>query len=97
MRVGNFDEANFHLAHGEYVVDDWLKLVGYGYLLGIEEGSFTGASNLATNTFGVNAKGKFDLTGRIIQKIHVISILIISASNRVFLMDLGVSMRAMKF
>lgn len=60
--VGNFDEANFHLAHGEYVAGDWLKLVGYGYLLGIEEGSFTGASNLATNTFGVNAKGKFDIT-----------------------------------
>ena len=60
--VGNFDEANIHLAHGEYVVDDRLKLVGYGYLLGIEEGSFVGASNLATNTFGVNAKGKFDIT-----------------------------------
>lgn len=62
--VGNFDEANFHLAHGEYTFDDRLKLVGYGYLLGIEEESFTNASNLATNTFGVNAKGKFDISDK---------------------------------
>jgi len=64
--VGNFDEANFHLFHGEYTFDERLKLIGYGYLLGIEEASFAGASNLATNTFGVNAKGKFALS----EKVH---------------------------
>ena len=62
--VGNFDEANIHLAHGEYVFGDWLKLVGYGYILGIEEESFPNASNLATNTFGVNAKGKYDISDK---------------------------------
>jgi len=62
--VGNFDEADIHLIHGEHVVDERLKLVGYGYLLGIEEDSFAGASNLATDTYGVNAKGKFALANK---------------------------------
>ena len=39
-----------------------MKLVGYGYISGIEEESFAGASNLATNTFGVNAKGKYAIS-----------------------------------
>lgn len=63
--VGNFDEANFHLAHAEYTFDERLKLIGYGYIFGIEEESFPNASNLATNTFGVNAKGKFDITEKV--------------------------------
>lgn len=59
--VGNFDDANFHLVHGEHQLNDNHKLIGYGYLLGIKEGSFAGASNLATNTFGANAKGKLNI------------------------------------
>lgn len=59
--VGNFDEANFHLFHAEHDHAEWLRLVSYAYLLGIEEESFAGASNFATNTFGVNAKGKLPI------------------------------------
>ena len=54
--VGNFD-GDIHLLHGETKLAERHKLVGYGYFLGIEEGSFAGASNLATNTYGVNLKG----------------------------------------
>ena len=60
-RVGNFDEADIHLIHAEHTVDERLKLIGYGYLLGIEEESFTNASLLATNTYGANAKGKLNI------------------------------------
>ena len=59
--IGNFDEANIHLLHGEHTVNDHLKLIGYAYLLDIEEESFAGAGNSATNTFGVNAKGQYPL------------------------------------
>ena len=58
---GNFDEADFNLFHAEHTFSDALKLVGYGYLLGIEDDSFSGAERLATDTFGVNAKGKYVL------------------------------------
>lgn len=59
--AGNFDEADIHLVHAEHTYDERLKLIAYAYLLGIEEDSFTNASALATNTYGINAKGKFDL------------------------------------
>lgn len=55
--VGNFDDANIHLIHGDYSVAPWLKIAGYGYLLGIEETSFPGASVSSTDTYGLNAKG----------------------------------------
>ena len=55
---GNFDEADIHMLHGEYKFAPWAELIGYSYLLGIEEDSFAGASDLATNTYGANFKGE---------------------------------------
>ena len=59
--VGNFDDADIHLIHGEYAPKLWANFVGYSYLLGIEESSFSGASILATNTYGAEFKGSYPL------------------------------------
>ncbi len=67
--VGNFEEGSIQLFHGEHTLNEALTLVGYAYLLDIEDESFTfgptdqGAGFFASNTFGGNAKGGFDLPG----------------------------------
>ncbi len=55
--IGKFDSTNSHLIDLGYTVIPGLEVGAFGYLLDLAE-----APALSTQTYGVRAKGKFDIT-----------------------------------